>query len=176
MAAVDHVVAAGYVDASRMGVTGGSYGGFMTNWIVGHTDRFAAAVTARSIANNMSSFGTSDIGWHFWDYEMGDADPYTDPEKYLRFSPIAHVRKVRTPLLILHAENDLRCPIEQGEQFFTALQYLRKPVRMIRYAKDSHELTRGGKPSNRVHHMASLMEWFDRYLRKAREQHAEAAK
>jgi len=175
MAAVDHVVSQGYVDTARMGVTGGSYGGFMTNWIVGHTDRFAAAVTARSISNNLSSFGTSDIGWHFWEYEMGDADPYTDPQKYLRFSPLAHVRKVRTPVLILHAENDLRCPIEQADQFFTALAYLRKPVRMIRYAKDSHELTRGGKPSNRMHHMAALIDWFDRYLGAAREQHAEAA-
>ncbi len=106
MAGVDHVVAQGYVDTSRLGVTGGSYGGFMTNWIVGHTDRFAAAVTARSISNNASSFGTSDIGWHFWEYEMGDADPYADPERYARFSPLRYVRNVRTPLLILHSEND----------------------------------------------------------------------
>jgi dipeptidyl aminopeptidase/acylaminoacyl peptidase len=176
LAAVDHLVARGYVDPTRLGVTGGSYGGFMTNWIIGHTDRFAAAVTARSISNNLSSFGTSDIGWHFWEYEMGDADPYTDPQKYARFSPLAHVRQVRTPLLILHAENDYRCPIEQAEQFFTALQYLRKPVRLIRYGKDSHELTRGGKPSNRVHHLSSIIEWFDRYLGEARAAHAEAAK
>ena len=176
MAAVDHVTALGYVDPSRLGVTGGSYGGFMTNWIIGHTDRFAAAVSARSISNNMSSFGTSDIGWHFWDYEMGDADPYADPARYLRFSPLSYVRNVRTPLLILHAENDHRCPIEQAEQFFAALQYLRRPARMIRYAKDSHELTRGGKPSHRAHHMASLVEWFDAHLQRAREQQAEAAK
>ena len=148
----------------------------MTNWIIGHTDRFAAAVSARSISNNMSSFGTSDIGWHFWDYEMGDTDPYADPARYLRFSPLSYVRNVRTPLLILHAENDHRCPIEQAEQFFAALQYLRRPARMIRYAKDSHELTRGGKPSHRAHHMASLVEWFDAHLQRAREQQAEAAK
>jgi dipeptidyl aminopeptidase/acylaminoacyl peptidase len=159
-----------------MGVTGGSYGGFMTNWIIGHTDRFTAAVTARSISNNLSSFGTSDIGWHFWEYEMGDADPYGDPERYLRFSPLSYVRNVRTPLLILHAENDYRCPIEQAEQFFTALAYLRKPVRLIRYAKDSHELTRGGKPSNRVHHMGSVVAWFDEHLKETRQPQAEAAK
>jgi dipeptidyl aminopeptidase/acylaminoacyl peptidase len=176
MAAVDHVVAQGRVDPSRMGVTGGSYGGFMTNWIIGHTDRFAAAVTARSIANNLSSFGTSDIGWHFWDYEMGDADPYRDPERYLRFSPITYARNVRTPLLILHAENDYRCPIEQAEQFFTALRYLRKPVRLMRFAKDSHELTRGGKPSNRVQHMNAVIDWFDTHLSRARVPQAEAAK
>ena len=85
----------------------------------------------------------------------------------------AELRECETA--ILHAENDLRCPIEQADQFFTALAYLRKPVRMIRYAKDSHELTRGGKPSNRMHHMAALIDWFDRYLGAAREQHAEAA-
>ncbi len=174
MAAVDHVTAQGYVDTRRLGVTGGSYGGFMTNWIIGHCDRFAAAVTARSISNNMSSFGTSDIGWHFWDYEMGDADPYADPERYLRFSPIAFAKDVRTPLLILHAENDYRCPIEQAEQFFTALAYLRKPVRMIRYPNDTHDLTRLGKPTNRVHHMASLIDWFDAYLGEAREARAAA--
>ena len=176
MAAVDHIVRLGFADSARMGVTGGSYGGFMTNWIVGHTDRFAAAVTARSISNNLSSFGTSDIGWHFWEYEMGDADPYTAPEKFLRFSPIAYVRNVRTPLLILHAENDYRCPIEQGEQFFAALRYLRKPARLIRYPKDSHELTRGGKPSNLVHHMRSLIGWFDEHIGEARETQADAAK
>ncbi len=177
MAAVDHLTAQGYVDTRRLGVTGGSYGGFMTNWIIGHTDRFAAAVTARSISNNMSSFGTSDIGWHFWDYEMADADPYSAAERYLRFSPLTFAKNVRTPLLILHAENDYRCPIEQAEQFFTALAYLRKTVRMIRYPKDTHDLTRLGKPANRVHHMASLVEWFDRWIGEAREprQQVEAA-
>jgi dipeptidyl aminopeptidase/acylaminoacyl peptidase len=123
----------------------------------------------------MSSFGTSDIGWHFWDYEMGDADPYADPARYLRFSPLTYAKNVRTPLLILHAENDYRCPIEQAEQLFTALVYLRKPVRMIRYPRDTHELTRGGKPSNRVHHMSAVIDWFDRHLREVREPHAEAA-
>ena len=176
MAAVDHVVRLGYVDESRMGVTGGSYGGFMTNWIIGHTDRFAAAVTARSISNELSSFGTSDIGWHFWEYEMGGADPYREPERYLRFSPLTFAANVRTPLLILHAENDRRCPIEQAEQFFIALQYLRKTVRMIRYPKDTHDLTRLGKPLNRVHHMASLAGWFDQWIGEARVASGEAAK
>lgn len=164
MSAVDHLIELGYVDDRRMGVTGGSYGGFMTNWIIGHTPRFAAAVTARSVSNNLSSFGTSDIGWHFWEYEMGDADPYQDPERYLRFSPISYARNVTTPLLILHAENDYRCPIEQAEQLFVAMKYHGKTVRFVRYPKDNHDLTRGGKPSNRVHHMTSLIGWFDRYL------------
>ncbi len=79
------------------------------------------------------------------------------------------MNNVKTPLLILHAENDHRCPIEQAEQFFIALQYLRRTVRLVRYPKDTHELTRGGKPSNRVHHMASLVEWFDHYIGEARE-------
>jgi dipeptidyl aminopeptidase/acylaminoacyl peptidase len=174
MAAVDHVLAQGYVDGARLGITGGSYGGFMTNWTIGHTDRFAAAVTARSISNQLSSFGTSDIGWHFWEYELGDADPYADPALYLRFSPLAYARRITTPLLILHAENDFRCPIEEAEQLFAALRYLDKTVRMVRYPKDTHDLTRQGKPSNRVHHMASLVEWFDRYIGAPREARAEA--
>ncbi len=168
MAAVDHVVAMGFVDETRLAVTGGSYGGFMTNWVIGHTRRFAAAASARCVSNNLSFFGTSDIGWHFGEYELGGANPYDDPERFLRFSPVSYVKNVTTPLLILHAENDYRCPIEQAEQFFAALRYLGKTARFVRYPKDTHDLTRGGTPSNRVHHMRSVVEWFDRYLRPER--------
>jgi dipeptidyl aminopeptidase/acylaminoacyl peptidase len=114
MAGVDHALSTGWVDAKRLYVTGGSYGGFMTNWIIGHTARFRAAATARSISNNVSAFGTSDIGWHFWEYEMGNALPWADPHKLLERSPLMYVSNVKTPLLILHAERDLRCPIEQA--------------------------------------------------------------
>ena len=161
MAGVDHVLAQGWVDPHRLYVTGGSYGGFMTNWIIGHTDRFRAAVTQRSISNNISAFGTSDIGWHFWQHEMGDATPWRDGEKLVFRSPLSYVTNVKTPLLILHAERDLRCPIEQAEQLFTALKVLGKEAVFVRFPEDNHDLTRGGKPKHRVEHARRIADWFD---------------
>jgi len=161
MAGVDHVLALGWVDRDRLYVTGGSYGGFMTNWIVGHTDRFKAAVTQRSISNNVSAFGTSDIGWHFWQFEMGDATPWRDEHKLVERSPLTYIENVRTPLLLLHAEKDFRCPIEQAEQFFVGLKLLGKEAVFVRYQDDSHELTRGGKPKNRIDHARRIADWFD---------------
>ena len=160
-AAVDHVLERPWVDPARLYVTGGSYGGFMTNWIIGHTDRFRAAVTQRSISNNVSAFGTSDIGWHFWEHEMGDATPWRDPERLVERSPLSHVTSIRTPLLILHAERDLRCPIEQAEQLFVALKVLGQEAVLVRYQDDGHELTRGGRPANRVDHARRIADWFD---------------
>lgn len=160
MKAVDHALALGWVDPERLYVTGGSYGGFMTNWIVGHSDRFKAAVTQRSISNNVSAFGTSDIGWHFWDHEHG-ATPWRDPHKLVERSPLTYVERVRTPLLILHAERDLRCPIEQAEQLFTALKVLGREAVLVRYQEDNHDLTRGGKPRNRIDHCRRIVDWFD---------------
>ena len=161
MAGVDHALGLGWVDRDRLYVTGGSYGGFMTNWIVGHTDRFKAAAAQRSISNNISAFGTSDIGWHFWQFEMGDATPWRDEHKLVERSPLTYVEQVTTPLLILHAEKDYRCPIEQAEQFFVALKLLGKEAVFVRYQDDSHELTRGGKPRNRIDHARRIADWFD---------------
>jgi len=161
MAGVEHVLGLGWVDRDRLYVTGGSYGGFMTNWIVGQTDRFKAAVAQRSISNNISAFGTSDIGWHFWQFEMGDATPWRDEHKLVERSPLTYVEKVTTPLLILHAEKDYRCPIEQAEQFFVALKVLGKEAVFVRYQDDTHELTRGGKPRNRIDHARRIADWFD---------------
>ncbi len=161
MAGVDHALGLGWVDRDRLYVTGGSYGGFMTNWVVGHTDRFKAAVTQRSISNNISAFGTSDIGWHFWEHEMGDATPWRDAEKLVAHSPLTYVTNVKTPLLILLAEKDFRCPIEQAEQFFVALKVLGKEAVFVRYQDDTHELTRGGKPKNRIDHARRIADWFD---------------
>ena len=161
MAGVDHALTWGWVDPRRLYVTGGSYGGFMTNWIVGHTDRFRAAATQRSISNNVSAFGVSDIGWHFWEYEMGDASPWKDPAKLVERSPLTYAGNVRTPLLILHAERDLRCPIEQAEQFFTALRLHGVETQFVRFPEDNHDLTRGGKPRNRVEHAKRIADWFD---------------
>ena len=161
MAGVDHALGLGWVDPDRLYVTGGSYGGFMTNWIVGHTDRFKAAVTQRSISNNVSAFGTSDIGWHFWEHEMGDATPWRDAHKLVDRSPLTYVTNVETPLLILHAEKDYRCPIEQAEQLFVALKVLGKEAVLVRFQEDTHELTRGGKPKNRIDHARRIADWFD---------------
>ena len=161
MAGVDHLLAQGWVDERRLYVTGGSYGGFMTNWIIGHTDRFRAAATQRSISNNISAFGTSDIGWHFWEHEMGDATPWRDEAKLVFRSPLTYVRNVKTPLLILHAERDLRCPIEQAEQLFAALKVLGKEAIFVRFAEDNHDLTRSGKPIHRVEHCRRIADWFD---------------
>jgi dipeptidyl aminopeptidase/acylaminoacyl peptidase len=161
MAGVEHALASGWVDEKRLYVTGGSYGGFMTNWIVGHTTRFRAAATQRSISNNISAFGTSDIGWHFWEHEMGDATPWSNAAKLIERSPLTYVPKVKTPLLILHAERDLRCPIEQAEQFFIALRWHGVETTFVRFPEDNHDLTRGGKPRNRVEHAKRIADWFD---------------
>ncbi len=160
LAGVDHATGLGWVDPKRLYVTGGSYGGFMTNWIVGHTDRFRAAVTQRSISNNISAFGTSDIGWHFWEAEHG-ATPWENAGKLVERSPLTYVQNVRTPLLILHAERDLRCPIEQAEQLFVALKMLDREAVFVRYQDDNHDLTRGGKPRNRIDHCRRIVGWFD---------------
>ena len=160
MAGVDHALELGWADPKRVYVTGGSYGGFMTNWIVGHTDRFRAAVTQRSISNNISAFGTSDIGWHFWEAEHR-ATPWENAGKLVERSPLTYVKNVRTPLLILHAERDFRCPIEQAEQLFVALKMLGKEAVFVRYQDDNHDLTRGGKPRNRIDHCRRIVDWFD---------------
>jgi dipeptidyl aminopeptidase/acylaminoacyl peptidase len=161
MAGVDHALASGWVDEKQLYVTGGSYGGFMTNWIIGHTTRFRAAATQRSISNNVSAFGTSDIGWHFWEHEMGQATPWSNAAKLIERSPLTYVPKVKTPLLILHAERDLRCPIEQAEQFFIALRWHGVETTFVRFPEDNHDLTRGGKPRNRVEHAKRIADWFD---------------
>ncbi len=110
-----------YINEDKLGVTGGSYGGFMTNWIVGSTNRFKAAVTQRSISNWTSFYGVSDIGYYFTEWEL-KADIYENPEKLWNHSPLRLAENVKTPLLILHSEQDYRCPIEQAEQLYVALK------------------------------------------------------
>ncbi|OWR30392.1 peptidase S9 family protein [Saccharibacillus sp. O23] len=164
MDTVDHALAHyDFIDESRLGVTGGSYGGFMTNWIVGHTDRFKAAVTQRSISNWLSFYGVSDIGFFFTEDQIG-GDAWQDTELLWKHSPIAYVQQVRTPLLILHGEQDLRCPIEQAEQLFTALKRLGRKTRLVRFPGASHDLSRGGHPSLRVARLSHIAGWMDDYL------------
>ncbi|GAB6928486.1 S9 family peptidase [Paenibacillus sp. JCM 10914] len=164
MEAVDYVLDTySYVDASRLGVTGGSYGGFMTNWIVGHTDRFQAAVTQRSICNWISFYGVSDIGYTFTQDQIW-GNPWDDLEKLWQHSPIAYVKNVDTPLLILHGEQDLRCPIEQGEQLFIALKRLNKETQFIRFPGADHNLSRSGHPHLRVKRLSHIVRWFVEHI------------
>lgn len=154
-----------YVDGDRLGVAGGSYGGFMVNWIVSHTDRFRAAVTMRSVVNRWSAMGTSDLGYdrlrqfgveNWW--EVDNLGPF------LKQSPLVHASRINTPLLIEHQEDDMRCPIDQAEQLYAALKYQRKPVKFVRYPGESHGMSRTGKPWHRVHRLKMIAEWFAEYL------------
>jgi dipeptidyl aminopeptidase/acylaminoacyl peptidase len=163
MEALDYLIKARVVDGTRLGVAGGSYGGFMTNWIVGHTDRFKAAVTERSISNWYSFFGSSDIGYFFAEEEVGGM-PWENVQHYVENSPITYVRNVRTPVLIIHSEEDYRCPIEQGEQFFVALKKLRKEASLLRFPEENHELSRSGKPKHRIERLNQINNWFKKHL------------
>ncbi|MDP8921807.1 MAG: S9 family peptidase [Chloroflexota bacterium] len=163
MAVMDAAVARRDVDADRLGVAGGSYGGYMTNWIVGHTDRFKAAVTMRCLSNFLSMYGTSDIGTWFCERELLGA-PRDQFERYWRLSPIAYAERVATPILILHAEQDLRCPLEQAEQWFVTLRRLGKTAELLRFPEESHNLSRNGRPDRRLLRLERILAWFDRYL------------
>jgi dipeptidyl aminopeptidase/acylaminoacyl peptidase len=152
-----------WLDATRAAVIGGSYGGFMTNWVISHTDRFKAAITDRCICNFLSFYGTSDIGYRFTPRELRGVVP-DDLEHLWEISPLKHVKKVKTPCLIIHSEADHRCPIEQGEQWFTALKRLNVPTRFVRFPEESHELSRSGRPDRRVRRLTEMLEWFEKYL------------
>lgn len=151
-----------WIDTDRLGVTGGSYGGFMTNWIVGHTDRFKAAVTQRSISNWVSFFGVSDIGYYFSDWQIG-AD-MNDVEKLWEHSPLKYAKDVETPLLILHSENDYRCPIEQSEQLYVTLKSMGKETEFVRFPEADHNLSRTGKPNLRFVRLEQIVGWMEKHL------------
>ncbi|MDQ3043825.1 MAG: S9 family peptidase [Chloroflexota bacterium] len=163
MAGLDAVLDRDEIDSTRIGVTGGSYGGYMTNWIIGHTDRFRAAVTQRCVSNFYSFFGTSDIGFNFGEFEFGGT-PWSDAELLLTHSPISYVERMRTPLLIIHNEKDLRCPIEQAEQLYVSLKRLGREVVFVRIPDEDHNLSRTGKPSRRLARLHHLIGWFDAHL------------
>ena len=163
MAGVDAILQKGYIDEERLGVIGGSYGGFMTSWLIGHTDRFRAAVADRSVINRFSFFGSSDIGWDFTDDDM-EVAPWDDPERYMRMSPITYVKNIHTPVLIIHSESDLRCNIEQSEQLFASLKYLGRETLFVRFEGQSHGLSRGGHPKLRKERLRHIREWFEKSL------------
>jgi dipeptidyl aminopeptidase/acylaminoacyl peptidase len=153
-----------FIDADRLGVLGGSYGGYMTSWIIGHTNRFKAAVSERAVNNLISMFGSSDL---FWVFERQFGGHYWDGiEAYIERSPSTYAAQMQTPVLILHSEQDLRCNIEQAEHLFNLLRLLGKTdVELVRFPAESHELSRAGSPLHRVIRFETILEWFDRHLK-----------
>ncbi len=169
MVVVDHALERyGFLDPKRLGVTGGSYGGYMTNWIIGHTDRFAAACSQRSIANWASMMCTTDIGYFFtpdqiaaplWDEDGAGA------EKLWWHSPLKYADKAKTPTLFIHSEQDYRCWLTEGLQMFTALRTHDVDTRLVMFRGENHELSRSGKPLHRIHRLQEMLQWFDKYLK-----------
>jgi dipeptidyl aminopeptidase/acylaminoacyl peptidase len=153
-----------YIDSKRMGVTGGSYGGYMTVWIIGHTQRFKAAVTQRCVSNFLSMWGSSDFNWIF-QTELANKPPFEDLQNFWDHSPIAYIGNANTPTLVIHNEFDLRCPIEQGEQVFVALKKLGVDSEMVRFPDEFHGLSRTGRTDRRIARLNHILRWFDKYLK-----------
>jgi dipeptidyl aminopeptidase/acylaminoacyl peptidase len=164
LAGVDALVADGLADPDRLGVTGGSYGGYLTNWIVAHDQRFRAAMTCRSVSDMTTLFLTGDISGGDWARIGFDAAPWEDPAYFREISPITYASEIRTPLLIQHSERDLRTTIAQAEALFTVLRSLRRPVRLLRVPEETHELTRSGTPFRRVENLRVVVDWFRHFL------------
>ncbi len=164
MCFVDHVIERyPFVNHDQMGVTGGSYGGFMTNWIIGHTHRFKAAATQRSISNWISKYGTTDIGYFFVEDQMGTT-PWKDVEKLWAQSPLKYADQIKTPTLVIHSDEDYRCWLAEGLQMFTALKVNGVPSRMLILKGENHELSRSGKPQNRMTRLQEITDWMKKYL------------
>jgi dipeptidyl aminopeptidase/acylaminoacyl peptidase len=155
-----------FIDPERLGVMGGSYGGFLTSWTVGHTDRFKAACSERAVNNTYTLFGTSDIGHSFSEAQSGYL-PWENMTWYIEHSPLSYAKDITTPLLIIHSESDLRCPMEQAEQLFVALKKQHKDVMFVRFPDEDHELSRAGKPRHRLERFRFILEWFARFLQPA---------
>jgi dipeptidyl aminopeptidase/acylaminoacyl peptidase len=164
MVGVDTLVRRGYIDPKRLGVTGGSGGGLLTNWVITQTDRFAAAVSQRSIADWANFWYTVDFTLFtpFWFRKT----PWQDPEEFRVRSPITYVDRIKTPLMLVEGESDWRTPPGAGgEVMFRALKYLKKPVVMVRFPEETHELSRSGKPRHRVDRLRHIVNWFEKYLK-----------
>ena len=163
MAGVDALIAKGYVDPGHLGVTGGSGGGVLTNWVVGHTNRFKAAVSQRSIADWGDWWYTADFTQFQPSWFRGA--PFEDSEDFKARSPITYIKNVETPLMLIEGEQDFRCPPGAGgEQMFRALKYLHKTAVMVQFPGESHELSRSGRPRHRIERLEHIVNWFDIYL------------
>lgn len=150
------------MDKNRLFETGGSYGGFMTNWIIGHTDRFRACASQRSISNWFSFYGVSDIGVTFAE-DQCNANAWDNPEKFWQHSPLKYANQVKTPTLFLHSEEDYRCPIDQGYQMYTALIAHGIESKLIQFKGENHDLSRTGKPKHRIRRLKEITEWFEKH-------------
>ena len=165
-AAIDHVVALGLVDPDRLGVLGLSYGGFMVNWLIGTSDRFRAAVSENGVTNQVSDWANSDAGPEYdRSALMGDVLSPEGVAKLWQQSPLRHVADIRTPLLLLQAEADLRCPPQDNEQLFVALRMLGRTVEYVLYPDEDHVFSSSGRPDRRIDRQHRMLDWFDRYLR-----------
>ena len=165
-AALDHVIGMGLVDTDRIGALGLSYGGFMVNWLVATSDRFAAAVSENGVTNQVSVWANSDSGPEY-DRASLLGDPFSPEgvDKLWRQSPLRHVTNVHAPLLLLQAESDLRCPPQDNEQFFIALRHLGRTVEYVLYPDESHVYASAGRPDRRIDRMRRVLDWFERHLR-----------
>lgn len=152
------------LDEKHLGMMGGSYGGFMANWIIGHTDRFAAVVSQRSISNWISLSLTTDIGLTF-DMEQVDGNPWTNPERMWIQSPLKWADKAKTPTLFIQSDEDYRCYMGDAIQMFSALKFHGVDARMCLFHGENHELSRSGKPKHRVRRLTEMMNWFEKYLK-----------
>ena len=163
MAGVDEILKKGYIDEARMGVTGGSGGGLLTNWVVTQTTRFKAAVSQRDISDWTSFWYTADFT--LFTPTWFRKPPFEDPADYVKRSPITYVDKIQTPLMFILGEEDYRTPpAAGGEELFRALKYLKRPTVMVRFPGESHELSRSGRPWHRVERLQHIVGWFDKYL------------
>jgi dipeptidyl aminopeptidase/acylaminoacyl peptidase len=163
MIGVDEVLKKGYIDPKKLGVTGGSGGGLLTNWVIGHTDRFAAAVSQRDIASWAAWWYAADFT--LFQPSWFKSPPFDDPQDYVNRSPITYIKNVHTPLMLILGEADYRTPpAAGGEEMFRALKFLKRPVIMVRFPGESHELSRSGQPWHRVERLEHIVGWFDKYL------------
>ncbi len=165
MAWADFVASQPYIDKDRMGITGGSYGGYMTSTTIGKTDRFKAAIVLRMLSNWVSFHGTSDMNWSSIYLAGFEGGPWDNLDHYWRMSPMSLVGNVKTPTLVLHSGGDLRTPLEQGEQYFVALKKLGVDTELVIFPEENHGLSRGGRTDRRVARLNHMLRWFDKYLK-----------
>jgi dipeptidyl aminopeptidase/acylaminoacyl peptidase len=167
MEAVDYVASTyPFIDTNRLGIEGHSYGGFMMNWIVSHTDRFKACISTASISNWDSFFGVSDIGTYWVPWQIGfGKEPWDSGDLHAEKSPFSHAGSVNTPVLFMHGDKDYRCPLDQSEQFYVALKKKGVETELIIFPDESHLILISGKPTHRREWMRHKLRWFEKYLK-----------
>ncbi|WP_432661902.1 S9 family peptidase [Wukongibacter baidiensis] len=156
------------IDENNLGVMGGSYGGYMTNYIIGQTTRFGAAVSERGISNLISTFSTSDIGYQYTPNYMEDSNPWNNMKTFIEESPLTYADRVKTPTLFIHGKNDHRCHYTESFQMYSAIRYFGVKAKICIFEKESHSLPRAGKPMSKIKRYDEIIKWFDEHLKKER--------